>query len=385
MLRNRLIVLGLFVLSLVAISFYGGPVTYGAFFLSLLIPIASAAYAFLVYNRFRIYQVIVSKNVVVGTPTDFYFTLQNEDSYSFSGVKVEFFSDFSYINDVEENYEYELTPHSGTKKETVLICKYRGEYEVGIKNVIVEDYLRLFRFKFKNRETLKAIVYPRLEILDSLSGVDSLVYSNESNRNPEELDVLVREYVPGDDIRNINWKVSAHLGKPYVRGRIGTQTQSIGIIMDSCRYYPDPEEFLPLENKILEVSIAITHYYLSKGISASIQTFEGAPKKYILQGVSSFEDFYSSMAEFSFRPDNTLANLFEGVRHSDVTSSNLIFLVVHEITGDVLSLAEALGRNGKNTIIYHVTDTDIDVSEINVGKSTEYKRIGYEDRLKEVL
>ena len=28
---------------------------------------------------------------------------------------------------------------------------------------------------------------------------------------------------------------------------------------------------------------------------------------------------------------------------------------------------------------------DIDVSEINVGKSTEYKRIGYEDRLKEVL
>ena len=209
MLRNRLIVLGLFVLSLVAISFYGGPVTYGAFFLSLLIPIASAIYALLVYYRFKIYQVIVSKNVIVGTPTNFYFTLQNEDAYSFSGVKVEFFSDFSYINDVEENYEYELSPHSGTKKETVLICKYRGEYEVGIKNVIVEDYLRLFRFKFKNRETLKAIVYPRLEILDSLSGVDSLVYSNESDRNPEELDVLVREYVPGDDIRNINWKVSA--------------------------------------------------------------------------------------------------------------------------------------------------------------------------------
>lgn len=385
MLRNRLIVLGIFILSLVAISFYGGPVTYGAFFLSLLIPIVSASYAFLVYNRFRIYQVIVSKNVVVGTPTDFYFTLQNEDSYSFSGVKVDFFTDFSYINDVEDNYEYELTPHSGTKKETVLVCKYRGEYEVGIKNVIVEDYLRLFKFKFKNRETLKAIVYPRLEILDSLSGVDSLVFSNDSNINPEEPDVLVREYVPGDDIRNINWKTTAHLGKPYVRGKIGTQTQSIGIVMDSCRYYADPEDFLPLENKLLEVTIALTHYYLAKGIGATIQTFETKPQKYVLQGVSSFEEFYSSMAQFSFRKDNTLSCLFEAVKMSEITECSTVFLVIHEVTGEVLSLAEALGRNGKTVIIYHVTDKNNDAPEINIGKNTEYKRIGYEDRLKEVL
>ncbi len=123
MLRNRLIAIGLFILSLVAISFYGGPVSYGFFFLMLLIPLISLIYTIVVYFRFRMYQKIITKNVVVGTPTDFYFTLQNEDFYSFSGVKVEFFRDFSYISELTENSEYELAPHSGIKKETVLVCK----------------------------------------------------------------------------------------------------------------------------------------------------------------------------------------------------------------------------------------------------------------------
>ena len=83
MLRNRLIAIALLILSIVAISFYGGPVTYGFFFLCVLVPAVSAGYCFLVYLRYRIYQVIVTKNVVVGSPTDYYFTLQNEDFYGF--------------------------------------------------------------------------------------------------------------------------------------------------------------------------------------------------------------------------------------------------------------------------------------------------------------
>lgn len=126
MLRNRLIVLALLVLSVIAISFFGGPVTYGFFFLMLLIPAVSAGYCYLVYLRYRIYQVIVTKNVVVGSPVEYYFTLQNEDFYSFSGIKVEFFSDFSTIRELDSNNEFEISPRSGVKKSTVLTCKYRA-------------------------------------------------------------------------------------------------------------------------------------------------------------------------------------------------------------------------------------------------------------------
>ena len=371
MLRNRLIVLGLFILSLVAISFYGGPVTYGFLFLCLLIPISSLAYCFLVYFRFRILQQIVTKNVVVGTPTDYYFRLQNEDFYTFSGIKVEFFSDFSNIDELAENHEYEIPPHTGLKNETSLTCKYRGEYDVGIRNIIVTDYLR-------------ALVKPRLEILDSLEHEYSADVFKDSSLNPNEPDVLVREYVPGDDLRSINWKMSAHLGKPYVRTKTGEESTGVGIIMDSCRYSNNPSDYLPLENKILETALAVSYYHLSNGITTNIHTFEKTAKQYHLQGISSFEDFYAAMSDFSFDENSTLNKLFKSANTANITSCSMVYLIVHEINNDALFMVNELTKNQTPVVIYHVCE-DTGKDSVNIGKNTIVKRIGYEDRLKEVL
>ena len=385
MLRNRLIALALFILSVIAISFYGGPVSYGFFFLTVLIPAISAAYCFLVYLRYRIYQVIVTKNVVVGSPTDYYFTLQNEDFYSFSGIKVEFFSDYSTINELDENNEYELPPHSGLKKETVLVCKYRGEYDVGVRNIIVQDYLRLFSFNFKNKENLRAIVLPRLEILETLRHPYSPDVYKDSKINPSEPDVLVREYIPGDDIRNINWKTSAHMGKPYVRNKTGLENPSVGVIMDSCRYGKDMGDFLPLENKVLETTIAVVYYYLSKGINASVFTYEGAPKKYSLQGMASFEDFYAAMGEFAFKEEHTTDNLYKSVWASKITSCSMVYMIIHEFNDAALMQIEELNKNGIPVTVYHISEEELKVKETDLCKNTEYTHIGYEDKLKEVL
>ena len=385
MLRNRLIAIALLILSIVAISFYGGPVTYGFFFLCVLVPAVSAGYCFLVYLRYRIYQVIVTKNVVVGSPTDYYFTLQNEDFYSFAGVKVEFFSDFSYISELNENNEYELPPQLGLKKETVLVCKYRGEYDVGIRNIIVQDYLRLFSFNFKNKENLRAIVMPRLEILETLRHPYSPNVYKDSRINPTEQDVLVREYIPGDDIRNINWKISAHMGKPYVRTKTGLENPSIAIIMDSCRFGKNMEDFLPLENKVLETTIAVVYYYLSKGINSSVFTYEGAPKKYSLQGMASFEDFYAAMGAFAFKEENTSDKLFKSVWGANITSCSMAYMIIHELDEKALVQIEELNKNGLPVTVYHISDDEKKLKDADFGKNTEYTHIGYEDKLKEVL
>ena len=385
MFRNRLIAIALLILSIVAISFYGGPVTYGFFCLCVLVPAISAGYCFLVYLRYRIYQVIVTKNVVVGSPTDYYFTLQNEDFYSFAGVKVEFFSDFSYISELNENNEYELPPQPGLKKETVLTCKYRGEYDVGVRNIIVQDYLRLFSFNFKNKENLRAIVLPRLEILETLRHPYSPDVYKDSRINPTEQDVLVREYIPGDDIRNINWKISAHMGKPYVRTKTGLENPSIAIIMDSCRFGKDMEDFLPLENKVLETTIAVVYYYLSKGINASVFTYEGAPKKYSLQGMASFEDFYAAMGAFAFKEENTSDKLFKSVWGANITSCSMAYMIIHELDEKALVQIEELNKNGLPVTVYHISDDEKKLKDADFGKNTEYTHIGYEDKLKEVL
>ena len=150
MIRNRLIWLFLFALSLVGISFYGGAVSYGFFFLMLFIPLISLIYLLVVYVTFKIYERVDKGNILAGETAPYYFTLQNEGFTGFAGIKVLFFSSFSKVFSIDDKKEYELYPTAGIRKDTFLLCKYRGEYEVGIKQVEITDFFRLFSFHSKN-------------------------------------------------------------------------------------------------------------------------------------------------------------------------------------------------------------------------------------------
>ena len=102
---RRIILILLWILSLVGISFYGGPVSYGFFAAVTFTPAVSLFYTLFVLFRFKIYQELSTKNVSAGTVSGFYITLQNEDFFTHSGVKVNFFSPFSSINGMDENTE----------------------------------------------------------------------------------------------------------------------------------------------------------------------------------------------------------------------------------------------------------------------------------------
>mgnify|MGYP006334952541 FL=1 len=95
--KRRWILFGVWILSLVGISFYGGAVSYGFFFGVTLIPLISLAYLLSVYIFFRIYQKVESRDMVCGQPAPYFFILQNDSVIPFSGVSVKLFSSFSFV------------------------------------------------------------------------------------------------------------------------------------------------------------------------------------------------------------------------------------------------------------------------------------------------
>lgn len=139
--------------SLVAISFYGGTVSYGLFFALTLLPLLSFFYIVCVWFRYKVYQEIGSRNIVSGQSVPYYFVLQNEDKFAFAAIGISFFSDFSYIEELPDKTEYELLPGEKYKYETSFVCRYRGEYEVGIREVTISDFLRLFCIRREVKET----------------------------------------------------------------------------------------------------------------------------------------------------------------------------------------------------------------------------------------
>ena len=364
--RNRIILLVLWILSLVGISFYGGQISYGLFALFSLIPVISLLYIVCVYLLFKIYQEIDARDIVCNNTATFYFTLQNESFINFSGVRVLFYSSFSSISGLDDRIEYELNPKTGIKKQTEIVCRYRGEYEVGIKKVVIQDFFRLFSFTYKNREPFRVSVRPGIVHLTRLKHADIALSSvRDSKVNATEPDVLSREYVPGDDVRLINWKVSAGLGKFMVRERIGEQNHGIGIIMDSYRMSDKIEEYLPVENKILEAVIALNLFFSQRGIPVSTY-FEGkALEESIVDRNTGFEEFYERMSSFSFTGAHTRELLCSDVlSDGNVFLKKAVFFIVHKWDEAVSTAAAEIVKNDIPVIVYVINDDCDDENDL---------------------
>lgn len=384
---RRIILTVLWILSLVGISYYGGPVSYGFFAAVTIAPFISLLYTLIVLFRFKIYQDVNRKNVVAGSVSDFYITLQNEDLFTYSGVRITFYSPFSSISGIDENAEYELAPHSGIKKETSLMCRYRGEYEVGVKSIIIRDYLKIFRIIFKNREPFRVNVLPAVYkpvMLKTLENIDSA--SVDSAGGNTEPDVTVREYVPGDDIRKIHWKAVAATGKLLVRNTTGEEKQGIGVIMDPERYSQDPSDYLPLENKITEIVIALLHYLYSNGSSVSAYTFQTLLRSDLVKDADSFKEFYTFLSGYRFEKDSTSGKMLtQLISEGSLFSHRIVIAVLHKLTGEVTEAIRIMEMNGVVVIVYLVTDDEAETENARNVLHGKFFRIGTEDDLKEVL
>lgn len=355
--RNRLVWLTAWIISIIIISFYGGAVSYGLFTMLTLIPALSILYIILVAAFYRIYQKIETNNIVSNHTVDYYFSLQNESFFSFPGIKVDFYSDFSEIVDLDSNKEYELSPKSGQRVDTSIVCKYRGEYEVGVKNIIIQDPFRLFCFTFKNPEPLIAKVKPDVIELDELrQGDETLEMKKESRKNKNERDVFTRNYIYGDSVKSINWKASVASGELLVRKENGEEKGRVRIILDTFRHSYDPFEYLPLENRILETVIAISLYYVKKNIPVTLSYMQNELINSHFDSLGQFDEFYNLICEMRFS-DGFMQQMLLNECICDRESENTMatIFVFHSWNPENAKTVTMLTEMGNLVEVYHVS------------------------------
>lgn len=370
--RNRIIWFCLWIISIVGISLKGGAVTYGFFAVLTLVPLISVLYLLGVYSLFHIYQELEQRFVSVNEPVHYRFALVNEFPLQFVGIRVRFFSSFSSITDLDDATEYELRPNSRIEKETRLVCKYRGEYEIGIKAIEIQDYFRLFRIKYRNKEFIHAVVKPQLLKIDSLGGIELSDAVRESQCTMSELDITSREYVPGDDRRFINWSQSARTGSLMTRNLTGSNHQEIAIITDTFRYSTEQSEFLPAENRILELTLALSYYFSRNNICAAEYHLQQDIVRLMVESTWKFEEFYNNISEISFSSMNTHRSLYESaMRRRDIFDSSMVFLILSLWDQETEKLLKELEANDLHTVICFVSDSEKDIPDLSGHKSCD--------------
>ena len=140
----------------------------------------------------------------------------------------------------------------------------RGEYILGPLRLKGKDPLGLFEWTKRIESPMRAIVYPTIRSVD-LQNRQGLPAGNININDKMYEDVTqfrsLREYVPGDDMKRINWKASAKTTKLYTMEFDSTLYFPALIVLNFC--YEDYSARMRNQQveRAAEVAASLAFYY----------------------------------------------------------------------------------------------------------------------------
>lgn len=143
-----------------------------------------------------------------------------------------------------------------------------GCYRINLSHMEFYDYLHFFRFEKKISIQKEIIIHPKKSeniIFDSSSiseGFDEFE-ENESKGLVSSNVTDIREYIPGDRLQRIHWKLSAKIDKLMVKENEQTSSNQFTILVELFLPYPES----PLLEQSLSHACSIADELLKLGES----------------------------------------------------------------------------------------------------------------------
>ncbi|UOU98891.1 DUF58 domain-containing protein [Chryseobacterium daecheongense] len=157
--------------------------------------------------------------------------------------------------------------------------KERGEYHFGSLNVYVSSPIGFVSKRFNFQKDAALPSYPsfihlrkyELMALQSeflLGGIKKIRKLGHTMEFEQ-----IKDYVPGDDIRTINWKATSKVNRLMVNQFQDEKSQRIFMLIDTGRTMKMPFNGLSLLDYSINATMALSHIILKKGDRAGMMTF----------------------------------------------------------------------------------------------------------------
>lgn len=128
-----------------------------------------------------------------------------------------------------------LRPGAAHRGEYAVIGRLRGDYQLGPLRMRAIDPFGLVRRDYMVGDNDSLIVLPHRAALEQgASGAGAVGTSRPASAHggPGGDDVIARPYVPGDPLRRVHWKATAHRGEPMVRQEEQDDSRHALVLLD---------------------------------------------------------------------------------------------------------------------------------------------------------
>ena len=155
----------------------------------------------------------------------------------------------------------------------------RGEYSFGAVNVYVKSPIRLLKRRYQFSQDKMVIVYPSFlqlrayELMAISNRLTELGVKKIQKIGQSQEFEQIRQYVQGDDIRNINWKATARRNDLMVNAFQEEKSQNVYCLIDKGRVMQMPFDGLSLLDYAINATLVLSNIAIYKQDKAGVITF----------------------------------------------------------------------------------------------------------------
>ncbi|QQQ26669.1 DUF58 domain-containing protein [Chryseobacterium indoltheticum] len=239
----------------------------------------------------------------------------------------------------------EIQSGKNTLFQYFLEPKERGEYNFGALNVYASSPIGFVSKRFIFQKDTSLASYPsfihlrKFELmalqneflLGGIKKIRKLGHTMEFEQ--------IKEYVPGDDVRTINWKATSKTNRLMVNQFQDEKSQRIFMLIDKGRTMKMPFNGLSLLDYSINATMALSHIILKKGDRAGMMTFSKKTENKIAAENKSGQLRKISEALYNIRTDffeSDFNRLYQDVKYS-INQRSLVLLFTNFETLDGLS------------------------------------------------
>lgn len=153
-----------------------------------------------------------------------------------------------------------------------IIAHYPGVIKLEVKRIDIKDMLGMFYLKRKAKTFAEAIIMPlRINDVsyDAVNFEQGMLESEESTKRGNDFSDVqeIREYIPGDKLMSIHWKLSAKRDILMVKDRVSMSDKQLVVLPELCN---SDKEVL---TQILSVTYTMIHQMISDKTTVRLMYF----------------------------------------------------------------------------------------------------------------
>lgn len=244
----------------------------------------SRIYLQLLKNRIDFEETSEFTNCVRGERIDFAVSLRNRSILYYPFINLELYiSDFFGDDDSVASQIITLAPKETRNFPFDVQFDHIGTYSAGLRDICMKDMLGLFTWHLENPNEYQVIVKPKIYDIERLEVSASTTSQSDKMLIPNSIDSTdysgVREYVIGDTIKNIHWKLSAHT--PVYMTKIYESYTNTGvcIVLDFHSPEYERETLMNIFDAIIETGLSVHDYAIRHGLESVIRYYSSKGEK----------------------------------------------------------------------------------------------------------